>query len=407
MPSLRPYQIVGRDFLAARTRALLADQMRVGKTPQAIMAADKVGAERVLVLCPAIATYQWREQWADWSPDRAPAAILGREPPPACFQGVLIASYNRAVQHLEALTAAPRWDVFIPDEAHFAKNPEAQRTKAVYGKGGVGWNATCIWPLTGTPSPNHAGEMWPMLRAFGAVKATYEEFVRYYCYYDEREGRIFGNKPQHLAELRALVAPFTLRRTLREVAPDMPPISYNMLAVEPRQGVDLRSDDPEHVDTEDRISVALAKVDTLAIEIKECLDAGDYKQTVVFGYHVEPLRALGEILTAAGIDASIITGETPMARRQNVQAALKAGVCQVLIAQMIAAGTAIDLSAAQHGYFLELDYVPANNSQAAHRLVNMQTQDPVTFDILTWPGSKDDRVQRTLLRKVRSAVFTT
>ena len=404
---LRPYQIVGRDFLAARPRALLADQMRAGKTPQAIMAADKVGAERVLVLCPAIATYQWREQWAEWSPNRAPAVILGREPPPARFQGVLIASYNRAVQHLEALTAAPRWDVFIPDEAHFAKNPEAQRTKAVYGKGGVGWNSTCIWPLTGTPSPNHCGEMWPMLRAFGAVKATYEEFVRHYCYYDEREGRVFGNKPQHLVELRALVAPFTLRRTLREVAPEMPPISYNMLAVEPRQGVDLRSEDPEHVDAEDRIAVALAKAPTLAIEIQECLDAGDYKQTVVFGYHVEPLRTLGEILTAAGIDASIITGETPAVRRQNVQAAFKAGVCQVLIAQMIAAGTAIDLSAAQHGYFLELDYVPANNSQAAHRLVSMQTQAPVTFDVLTWPGSMDDRVQRTLLRKVRSAVFTT
>jgi len=46
----RPYQLIGRDFLAARTRALLADQMRVGKTPQAIMAADKLGAERVLVL---------------------------------------------------------------------------------------------------------------------------------------------------------------------------------------------------------------------------------------------------------------------------------------------------------------------------------------------------------------------
>ena len=180
-----------------------------------------------------------------------------------------------------------------------------------------------------------------------------------------------------------------------------------MLAVEPRQGVDLRSEDPEHVDAEDRIAVALAKAPTLAIEIQECLDAGDYKQTVVFGYHVEPLRTLGEILTAAGIDASIITGETPAVRRQNVQAAFKAGVCQVLIAQMIAAGTAIDLSAAQHGYFLELDYVPANNSQAAHRLVNMQTQDPVTFDVLTWPGSMDDRVQRTLLRKVRSAVFTT
>ena len=397
----RPYQLVGRDFLAARTRALLADQMRVGKTPQAIMAADKLGAERVLVLCPAIACYQWQEQWYEWDSTRLPY-ILGKEPPHD--QKVLITSYNRLVQHRKDLTRGPRWDVLIVDEAHFAKSPTAQRTHAVYGLTGVGWNADYIWALTGTPSPNHAGELWPMLRAFGAVKCSYDDFVYHYCYYNEREGRIYGNKPQHLAELRTLLAPFTLRRTLREVAPDMPAISFNMLAIEP-QGVDYRTDVIEDIDDEDRIAVALAKTVPLAQEIEECLTGGEYKQTVVFGYHVAPLKRLVELLRAVGIKADIITGDTPLTQREQRQVAFKMGVMQVLVCQMIAAGTAIDLSAAQHGYMLELDWVPANNSQAAHRLVNVQTQDPVTFDVLTMPGTMDDAVQRTLLRKVRSAVF--
>ena len=397
----RPYQLVGRDFLAARTRALLADQMRVGKTPQAIMAADKLGAERVLVLCPAIACYQWQEQWYEWDSTRLPY-ILGKEPPDR--HRVLIASYNRAVQHKEALTRRSRWDVVIADEAHFAKSPDAQRAKLVYGKGGIGWNADRIWALTGTPAPNHAGELWTMLRAFGAVKCSYDDFVRHFCYYSERKGRIFGNKPQHLAELRALLAPFTLRRTLREVASDMPAISFNLLAIEP-QGVDYRTDVIEDIDAEDRIAVALAKTVPLAKEIKECLDGGEYKQTVVFGYHLAPLKRLMELLTINGIDACFIGGETPLKQRENKLAAFKAGVCQVFVAQMIAGGVAIDLSSAQHGYFLELDWTPANNAQAAHRLVNLQTQDPVTFDVLTMPGTMDDRVQRTLLRKVCSAVF--
>ena len=401
----RPYQLVGRDFLAARTRALLADQMRVGKTPQAIMAADQLGAERVLVLCPAGAVYQWQAQWAEWSHARDPAEILGKEPPSPHFYGVLIASYNRGVIHRKALTAPPRWDVLIADEAHYAKSPTAQRTKLVYGMPGVGWNATCIWALTGTPSPNHAGELWPMLRAFGVVKCTYDDFVHHFCWYDEREGRIYGNKKQHLAELRALLAPITLRRTLAEVAPDMPRIAYDLFAVEPQKGVDLRSDNPEDVDTEDRIAVALAKTVPLAQEICDRLTEKDYAQTVVFGFHVDPLKRLTELLAAHGIAACRITGETPMGKRENIKAAFKAGVCQVLVAQIVAAGTANDFSAAQHGYFLELDYVPDNNAQAAHRLVNMQTQLPVTFDVLTWPGTKDDAVQRTLLRKVRSAVF--
>ena len=368
------------------------------------MAADKVGAERVLVLCPAIASYQWREQWLEWGQLPRRIDIVGRDIN-TVGNGVWVCSYNRAVQHIDALRTGPRWDILIVDEAHFAKTPTAQRTKAVYGKGGLGWHADRLWALTGTPSPNHAGELWPMLRAFGATHLSYLDFVRYFCYYDEREERIYGNKPQHLAELRALLAPFTLRRTLREVAPDMPAIGFNMLAIEP-QGVDYRTDVIEDIDDEDRIAVALAKTVPLAKDIVDCLDGQEYNQTVVFGFHVEPLRRLVKLLQASGVNAQLITGDTPLGLRQRIQVEFKMGLVNVLVAQMIAAGTAIDLSAAQHSYFLELDWNPANNAQAAHRLVNVQTQDPVTADVLTMPGTMDDRVQRTLLRKVRSAVFT-
>ena len=401
----RPYQLAGRDFLAARRHALLADGMRVGKTPQSILAADVVGAERVLVLCPAIATVQWQSEWAAWSPQRPPAVIVGREPPRT--EGVVISSYKRAVeQHLDVLTALPPWDLVIVDEAHFAKNPIAARTKAIYGKGGIGWNAHRLWALSGTPAPNHAGELWPMLRAFGTVKCSYTEFVRHYCYYDWTKMRVFGNKRQHLPELRKLLVPVVMRRTRAEVAPDMPPIGYSFLNVAPVRGVDLKSTDPALIEAEDRIAVAKAKVPTLAAEIAECLAAQDYEQTVVFGFHLEPLAELKELLEAFGISVGVITGKTLDAERQRVMQAQKMGLLQVVLAQILAAGTAIDLSAAQHGYFLELDWVPGNNEQAASRLVNLQTQLPVTMDVVTWPGTYDDAVQRILMRKVSSAVFT-
>jgi len=403
----RPYQFGGARFLSHRRHALLADEMRVGKTPQSILAADDVGAQRVLVLCPAIAVYQWQSEWAAWSLKRDPAVIFTDTAPPSDFKGVAIVSWTRAVQqHLPALTALPSWDVVIPDEAHFAKNPAAARTKALYGKGGLGWNSHYLWPLTGTPAPSHAGELWPLLRAFGAVKMDYQDFVRYFCYYDWAKNRVFGNKKQHLAELRALIAPWALRRTRIQVAPDMPKIGYSFFNVEPKPGVDLPSDNPEQVDKEDRIAVAMAKVPQLATEIVENLVGKEYAQTVVFGFHIEPLRYLGELLTEVGIDTSIIRGDTPQAARQNRLAAFAAGVTQVQLVQIMTAGTAIDLSAAQHGYFLELSYAPGDNEQAASRLVNLQTQAPVTFDVVNWPGTKDDAVQKTLMRKVSGAVFT-
>jgi len=400
----RPYQIAGRNFLAARRHALLADQMRVGKTPQSILAADVIKAERVLVLCPAIATVQWQSEWAAWSPQRPPAVIVGREPPRT--EGVVISSYKRAVeQHLDALTALPPWDVVIVDEAHFAKNPIAARTKAIYGKGGIGWNAHRLWALSGTPAPNHAGELWPMLKAFGTVKCSYTEFVQHYCYYDWAKGRVFGNKRQHLPELRKLLEQVVMRRTRAEVAPDMPPIGYSFLNVEPTKGVDLPSANMDTVGAGDRIAVAMAKVPTLAAEIIQCLAAQDYEQTVVFGFHLAPLDELREYLAAIGISVGVITGATPNDERQRVMAAFRMGLLQVVLAQILAAGTAIDLSAALHCYFLELSWSPADNSQAASRLVNLQTRAPVTADIVSWHGTVDDAVQRTLMRKTVGAVF--
>ena len=72
-----------------------------------------------------------------------------------------------------------------------------------------------------------------------------------------------------------------------------------------------------------------------------------------------------------------------------------------MCANILAAGTTIDLSAARHAYFLELDWVPGNNVQAASRLVSMGKLDPVTCDVVTWPGSFDDKLHRTLLTRTR------
>lgn len=405
---LRPYQVVGRDWLASKRHALLADEMRVGKTPQAILAAVQAGARSVLVVCPAIAALQWQAEWRRWA--GLDATLLDRGVWPAT--GPVIASYNRAVSLQDVLTAR-RWDLVILDEAHFAKNPNAQRTKAVYGKDGLAHAADRTWALSGTPAPKNASELWPLLRTFGATALAYEDFVARYCRVDAL-GKILGTKDGMIPELKGLLAPVMLRRTRREVAPDMPEIGYDFLAVRPANEadyavpVDLEGDDllawlqahrTEQADS--RAEVALAKAPALVEEIREAIEGGLLTQTVVFGYHVSGLLAVAKGLRDAGVKADILYGDVAQAKRAVVQEEFRDGRLQVVVAQIIAAGTAIDLSAARHGYFLELDWVPGNNQQAANRLVNMDKNDPVTFDICSWPGSVDDRVQRVLARRTR------
>jgi SWI/SNF-related matrix-associated actin-dependent regulator 1 of chromatin subfamily A len=404
----RPYQIVGRDFLASRRFALLADEMRVGKTPQAILAAHKLGAERIIVACPAIAVPHWNREFARWY-DAMGGQILPR---------LAVMSYDKLRMHGDRIMQQ-HFDLAIVDECHFAKNPEAQRTKLIYGKGGLGWVADRLWALSGTPAPKHAGELWCMLKAFGVVGLSYEDYVRRYCVLDGM-GVIRGTKESMIPELRGLLAKVMLRRTRKEVAPEMPDIDFQFLEVQPEgtdnafgprvelpsglsdsQLADWLEANRNNVDAEDRIAVAMAKAQELVNHIKFAIENNLLQQIVVFGWHVEPLTWLTAELRERGISVGLITGATTGRMREIVQGRFRDGDLQVVAANILAAGTAIDLSSARHAYMLELDWVPGNNLQAVNRMVSMDRMDKVTVDVVTWPGSVDDRVQRVLMRRVR------
>ena len=60
---LRPYQTVGVEFLTFAKKGLLADDMGLGKSIQAIKAALDVSANKVLVLCPASLKWKWADEF--------------------------------------------------------------------------------------------------------------------------------------------------------------------------------------------------------------------------------------------------------------------------------------------------------------------------------------------------------
>lgn len=64
---LHAYQKIGAQFCAIRgMRALIGDEMGVGKTVQAIAAAEACSASRVVVICPANARYVWDREIQGW-----------------------------------------------------------------------------------------------------------------------------------------------------------------------------------------------------------------------------------------------------------------------------------------------------------------------------------------------------
>lgn len=64
---LHAYQKEGAEFCARRgMRALIGDEMGVGKTVQAIAAAEATSAPRVVIICPANARYVWDREIQGW-----------------------------------------------------------------------------------------------------------------------------------------------------------------------------------------------------------------------------------------------------------------------------------------------------------------------------------------------------
>ena len=114
--ALRDFQIEDGEYVSRRFATLVAHEPRVGKTNIAIHGADLVEATLVVVICPAAVKNNWRQ-----------AILEFRE---YGWWGV-VASYNKARAVLKVVKN--KQYVLVIDEGHYAKERDADRTKAVYG----------------------------------------------------------------------------------------------------------------------------------------------------------------------------------------------------------------------------------------------------------------------------------
>jgi SWI/SNF-related matrix-associated actin-dependent regulator 1 of chromatin subfamily A len=399
---LLPHQEIGRDFLVSHPRALLADGMRVGKSVQSIAACDTFQNACVLVICPASLREQWRRQFKQFG-DQAPAVLW-------------VVSYEEAVKRAAALGDAA-WTVVILDESHYLKNRKSKRTKAVFEV--IVKNAQRVWCLTGTPSPNNASELWPMLRAlfpetimFDGKLMNFWQFTKRFCVVRTTPfgEKIEGNR--NTDELRCRMEPIMLRRPssiLGGVRLPDEPLYLDVAAAElKRLESELRAElgeayrrDPEDMDDKVKARIGrltgLAKVPALVERLKDEFDSG-LDKVVIFAWHVDVIDALIAGLT--DFCPCVVDGGTAQSQRQYMVDIFAANEeCRVFIGNIKAAGVGLDLSAACELIFAETSWVPGDNDQAAMRItgVNQKRATRVRYAVL--PGSIDERLTEVNRRK--------
>jgi SWI/SNF-related matrix-associated actin-dependent regulator 1 of chromatin subfamily A len=434
MSKLMPYQNQGAEFLAARKTAFLADEPGLGKCAQTIRACDMLGAETILIICPASVCKTWEREFEKFSQYVRYIHILrtGMKP----YGGAVnIVSYDLAATVLKEALMLLKYEVLVLDEGHYLKNPQTKRTQAVYGwKGQKGFVhiSNNIYVLSGTPAPNNPLELYPHCKALfadafqkkngGYMNKT--DFLLRYCK-TEKNGfglKIVGGK--NLSELKERLTPYLLRRKKTEVQKDLPPVIETELYLEPKasdrrttselelqmQLVEqaLKSKNPikaieelaPHVATLRRY-LGMLKVAPLIEWVKDQLDGG-LEKIVIYAYHkdvIEGLRFfLSKVFHVVSIDGSTISNK----RDEQAQKFQNDPNCRVFIGQIQAAGTGLNELVVAHTMVLaEFSWVPAENEQVIGRLYRIgQTKNPLIYYAMI-ADSLDEHIARVARGKAK------
>jgi SWI/SNF-related matrix-associated actin-dependent regulator 1 of chromatin subfamily A len=419
----------------------LADEMGVGKTPTAIAVAKTRKVRRLLILCPSVAKLTWQKELKRWWPEM-PITTIGspRDIEKMKGEGVFILSYALLSQsksgnfdYTAAVRQLPTFDMSVLDEAHNLKNSKSIRTRAVLItlKPVLGW---CL-PMSGTPFPNHQGELFPILHALfpgvirktdGTVMKQYE-FEEAYCAVENRwftparpTRVITGSK--NIPQLKERFSPYVIRRRKKDVLKELPDMAFDTYPVEVSMdhGLEtgqaafdagkmsddelfayLRRNDEHLMALRHKLGVAklLGSIEAIVDMLEGCR-----RKVLVFALHHDVIDGL--MTGLADYNPVRLDGRTGTAERGRViEQFLVNPKCRVFVGQILAAGTSITLigpdAECSDVFFVEADWSPGNNVQAASRIHRIGQKDAVQVWFLTAHGTLDDRIQDILARKAR------
>lgn len=382
--SLYDYQRLGVQFLVTRNSALLADDMGLGKTRQALAAASiQAGGRRILVvtLASLIINIQ-REIHAI-----EPGASVALQVDDGEAQWV-VTNYERLKSFVGI---ADQFDVMIVDEAQRLKEPSAECTKHAFD---IAAQVPCRYLLSGTPVLNREAELHTLLKLSGHPIGQMP--LREFC--DQFAGSTAFRK-----SLREKLADWMLRRR-KDVLPQLKGKHRHPFAVElddsersAYQAVLAGGDSPLVRIGKLRRLLEVAKVRAIATKLADL--AGDDK-VIVFCEFKETVDLLTEQCESLQLGCTSLLGSHTQARRQrSVDRFQDDPDCRVFIGTTGAAGTGINLTAANYVMFCSLPWTPALQAQAEDRAYRNGQLRSVFVQIPLVESSIDQHLWQMLLSK--------
>lgn len=430
-----PHQVDGIRELAKRKSFLLADDMGLGKSLQAltVFAIDvKRGwAKTCLVVCPATLKGNWADEVEKFTGfsyevlEGTPAERYAMLKEFASWDEpkILIVNYEQVTAHLHELDTL-RFDVAIFDEAQYLKNPKAKRTQA-----SLSLYSRRSFLLTGTPMLNHVNELWALLhRIDPAAWPKYWGFLnRYAVFGGYKDKQIVGVKNEK--ELTEKLQNVMLRRLKKDVL-DLPEVQiierrvnltadqkklYDEVLNEMRlQRVD--ADDPD--DIENALTKFLrlkqicgttlpftgtdhsSKLDLAVEDDIELLENGN--RIVVFTQFRDVQECYIKRIVSSDAPIFELNGDTKKEARSLI--VKEWGMTKepgIIVCMLQVAGLGLNMTAARHASFLDKLFVPGLNRQAIDRLhrIGQDKTQPVQIREYICRNTIENRVNQILRTK--------
>lgn len=430
---LKRYQIEGINFLTRTTgelpyHSILGDDMGLGKTAQAICAASKVGAKKILVVCPSSVKINWMREFYKWS-DYKNIFIVGSQgsTPAKNVQidknaEVIIVNYDLlAIPTINIQIKRMTFDVGIMDECHYLMSPSSKRTKALITVNGLIWRCKYKWCLSGTFLRNRNRDAYAILRSlFPHRLGIYKDYEMYAAYFCGGHMGAFGyndSASTHTEELGKMIAPIMLRRTRTDVLKELPPVREANIFLDHDAGIKKVVDSEENFTVDEinafrqfeqlgktasyRKELAMAKETQVIGYIKEALNNND--KLVVFAYHRELIQNLSdELYNKYNVENVVLWGGlTDTEKQKRIDEFVNNPETKVFIGQIQAAGTGVDglQKVCSSVIFAELDWTPANMDQAKGRIYRMGQKNNVYIQYLIVPNSLEESMFNAINNK--------
>jgi hypothetical protein len=405
---------------------LLADEPGLGKTAQALLAAEAAAAYPLLVVVPNVVKTNWAREARMWTPRRAATVIHGDGDTVDGFSDIVVVNYEVLDRHVGWLGTFG-FRGMVVDEAHFIKNKSSQRSRHVL-EVAERIRARTMRPLlmalTGTPLINDIEDFLTIWQFLGWIGESEPGPVLMAAL--ERNGLVPSEPGFYPAARQAVIDLGIVRRRKVDVAADIParrvadlPVELDgavgasirkaervlarrlvrryQAALEARasgavvDGIDhdlvrriatWERQEAKEQGTQENVFSMMRRIG----QAKAAL-AADYAaqlsrnvgKVVFFAKHVDVMDVAEQTFASRGIGYSSIRGDqTARVRQKSIDAFTNDPDVHVVVCSLTAAGVGLNLQVASNVVLAELSWTAAEQTQAIDRVHRIGQDQPVT-----------------------------